>query len=480
MRRMTLARRLLAPVLALALVAGSAAPARAQDAAIEQARVHFETGQRLYEKSEFGKAAEEFMAAYEKKPFPAFLFNAAACRENLKEFDKAIDLLERYLREDPKAGDKAEVEQWISSLKASKAAPPTTPPPPTPDATGNAPPPPPPAQPERAAPRTKGLTVIESYPEGATIRVDSEGAPELGKTTWSGQLPDGKHTIYLDKRGFKTESKVIQPSTQAQFAYYFFRLSEDPEFGFLVVTSNIPDALIYLDDQPGIWGRVSSERNLKKGKHKIKVTREGYQPKELEIDIKAGQLNTIPVQLEVAKTGFLRVRTTENATGAKVTIDGKEACAEIPCRVEAPEGDHDVAIVHNAKKGFARSLHLERFTEATLTVKLVDKPARWPAALWFVGAAAAAGGGVAAGLFLDEKTATGIGFPGEGPTVRIVYFGVGGALAVLFIGLGINELVRDKGPPSTGTLEMRDLSWVPIITPHLGPTYAGAGATWRF
>lgn len=485
-----------APTVLVALILSSAPwegsilgprAAHAQDAAIEEARSLFDSGQKLYEKGEFAKAAQSFLDAYERKAFPAFLFNAAVCREALKENAQAVELLERYLKEDPKAADRAEVEKWIADLKAPPpppvAATPGAEPAPGAEPTPGAAPATPPPEP-RALLRTKGLTVIETYPEGATLRLDDAAGPEFGHSTWSGRLPSGKHTLHLELTGYKKEAKAISPPEQVQFSYYFFRLSADPEFGFLVVTSNLPDALIYLDGQPGVWGRVSSERNLKKGKHHITVVREGYQRKELDIDVQAGQLNTVPVQLQVAPVGYVRVRSSEATKGAHVQLDGKEVCAEVPCRFESPEGNHAVAIVEKNKKDFAKSLKIEKLTETTLSVKLADKPSRLGAIGYFLAAAAFVGGGVAAGLTLDRETTRLFGKQddqGWVDAVRYTYFGVGGALGAVFLYLGFNEVFREKGERSTGSVETRDLSWVPRLSPRIaGRDYAGLAAAWRF
>ena len=462
-----------------------AATARAQDAAIEEARGQFDSGQKLYEKGEYDKAAEAFLEAYARKAFPAFLFNAAVCREAQKKYTEAGELLERYLKEDPQAADRAEVAKWIADLKASPTGTPSMALTPgagaTPEAGAAAAPGAAPAEPVRATLRTKGLTVVESNPEGAVLRLDDAAGPELGRTTWSGRLPQGKHTLHVELSGYKSEQKAIQPPGQVQFSYYFFRLSADPEFGFLVVTSNIPDALIYLDGQPGVWGRVSSERNLKKGKHHISVVRDGYTRKELDIDVQAGQLNTVPVQLEVASIGYVKVRGSDGAQGAKVQLDGKEVCAALPCRFESPDGNHAVAVAAKGKKPYAASLRIDKLTETTLSVRLADKPSRLGAIGYFVGAAAFVGAGIAGGYYLDQSTANLVGAPDDRNAFRIGYFVTGGVLGALMIGLGLNELLREKGERSSGAVETKDLSWLPRIAPQLVPReYAGASAAWRF
>ena len=108
--------RLVVSSLVAASVAGGGA-AWAQDAAIEEARAHFDNGQALYDKGEFGKAAEAFLAASKAKPFPAFTYNAALAFDQLKDYARAVELFARYLKEEPSTPDKKEVEECSDHFK---------------------------------------------------------------------------------------------------------------------------------------------------------------------------------------------------------------------------------------------------------------------------------------------------------------------------------------------------------------------------
>ena len=64
-----------------AVVLGTPSVARADDAApdpdLQAAKAEFESAQTLFIKEQFDEAANHFLGAYARKPFPAFLFNAA-------------------------------------------------------------------------------------------------------------------------------------------------------------------------------------------------------------------------------------------------------------------------------------------------------------------------------------------------------------------------------------------------------------------
>jgi hypothetical protein len=126
-----------------ALVAFAAAPAQAQDA--EKARQLFQQGSKYYDLGQFDKAIEAWQQGYDQKPDPGFLYNIAQAYRQKQDAAKAIFFYKGYLRNSPKAHNRAEVEQKIAALQkqAGDTGTQTTPPPPgnTPP-PGNAPPPP--------------------------------------------------------------------------------------------------------------------------------------------------------------------------------------------------------------------------------------------------------------------------------------------------------------------------------------------------
>ncbi|HXU68601.1 MAG TPA: tetratricopeptide repeat protein [Polyangia bacterium] len=96
---------------------------------IAQAKAHFDRGQALFEKAQYGAAALEFQAAYEFQPLALLLWNAAQAYKKSGDNAQAIDYYKRYLEADPKSNKRAEVEKTISDLdfkeKVANAEPPT-------------------------------------------------------------------------------------------------------------------------------------------------------------------------------------------------------------------------------------------------------------------------------------------------------------------------------------------------------------------
>jgi hypothetical protein len=131
----------LVQIAVVALVAISAAPARAQDA--EKARQLFQQGSKYYDLGQFDKAIEAWQQGYDQKPDPGFLYNIAQAYRQKQDAAKAIFFYKGYLRNSPKAHNRAEVDQKIAQLQkqldSGGGGTTTTPPPPN---TTTTPPPP--------------------------------------------------------------------------------------------------------------------------------------------------------------------------------------------------------------------------------------------------------------------------------------------------------------------------------------------------
>jgi tetratricopeptide (TPR) repeat protein len=98
-----------------AIVAFAASPAQAQDA--EKARQLFQQGSKYYDLGQFDKAIEAWQQGYDQKPDPGFLYNIAQAYRQKQDATKAIFFYKGYLRNSPKAHNRAEVEQKIAALQ---------------------------------------------------------------------------------------------------------------------------------------------------------------------------------------------------------------------------------------------------------------------------------------------------------------------------------------------------------------------------
>jgi hypothetical protein len=194
--------RLSAPkwlVLAL-LVALVPAVARA-DQSTERAKALFQEGTTLFNVGEFDKAIEAWQQGYKEKPDPGFLYNIGQAYRLKGDSQKAIFFYRGYLRNSPKAANKADVEAKITQLqkaqeaKTGAAAPvapapvapaPVAPAPVAPAPVRPAPAPAPPPAPFPAAPTPVGPTSVAPPP------VD---APPLAGSQVSASAPAGEVSV---------------------------------------------------------------------------------------------------------------------------------------------------------------------------------------------------------------------------------------------------------------------------------------------
>jgi hypothetical protein len=134
-------RRLsVAAVLAVLLASvAHAPPARADEAQTQRAKELFQQGTTLFNIGEFDKAIEAWQQGYKERPDPGFLYNIGQAYRLKGDAPKAIFFYRGYLRNSPKAANRADVEAKIATLQkggAEEHVPPATTPP-----TTTAPPP---------------------------------------------------------------------------------------------------------------------------------------------------------------------------------------------------------------------------------------------------------------------------------------------------------------------------------------------------
>jgi tetratricopeptide (TPR) repeat protein len=122
----------LALVLAWAPLSAVAQPAPPADPRAAEAKQRYENGMAHFNLEEWDNAIEEWKAGYRAKPVAQFLYNIAQAYRLSKHYEDALNFYQRYLRADPKAPNRTEVEGHIAKLtvvvqqeKRAATAPPT-------------------------------------------------------------------------------------------------------------------------------------------------------------------------------------------------------------------------------------------------------------------------------------------------------------------------------------------------------------------
>jgi hypothetical protein len=146
----------------------------------QRAKELFQQGTTLFNLGEFDKAIEAWQDGYKQKPDPGFLYNIGQAYRLKGDANKAIFFYRGYLRNSPKATNRAEIEAKIAALQKESSEPkaavaPVAPPPVTTTAPPPAPTAPPPA-PRVAPPPTSPVEPLPVAPPAAA-------APPLAGTT---------------------------------------------------------------------------------------------------------------------------------------------------------------------------------------------------------------------------------------------------------------------------------------------------------
>lgn len=118
--------------MSLLLALSAPRPAQAQDFAA--AGQHFAAAQDAFGQGQYKRAAEEYQAAYNITKDPALLFNIGESWQRAGDGQSALAAYRQYLKEQPGAGDREEVEKRIAALEAAMLPPPGTQPAPGPTA----------------------------------------------------------------------------------------------------------------------------------------------------------------------------------------------------------------------------------------------------------------------------------------------------------------------------------------------------------
>jgi len=476
-------------------IAALATPSAAQSPdALRKAQASFDQAQTDYLQGNYEAAAKGFLEAYIARPFPQFLYNVGASyhmkgkkTSDVASYEKAVEFYGKYLKEEPQAQDKARVEKAIEVLQAEikrlKDAG---------TAAGSAAAAAPPASPEvqqLGDVKVRGLVVIVTEPQNATVYLDDKKKGAFAQTPWSGSI-EGEHKLIIEKQGYKPVETVIA-ADPTKLVQVISPMSQEFHLGWIQVTSNVPGADIYLDDKSiGAIAKtpLSPGQNIEPGKHTVWVTAEGYDEYTETFEIAPAREKKIHAMLKGTPVGKLVV-SGMGIEDSQILIDGAVACESGPCIKNLPEGGHDVEVKRDGYKTYSRRITVRAKTETSVKVQQAKAPGRSDAVVAYVIAAIFGGGGIYLGLQAKNlKTDLQADIDAGMPPVdnndprflrgKIYSIAADGCFAIGGIALAtaIWYTFRDKGPPTRAQIDVHTFA----VMPQLGPTYAGVGMETRW
>jgi hypothetical protein len=333
---------------------------------------------------------------------------------------------------------------------------------------------------------TKGLVVIDSKPQGATIYLNDKRSGPFGKTPWHGSLESKAVRLILESKGFKPEQRNISPRSDKLVDVYI-ALSQEHYLGWIELTSNVIGADVFIDRKDiGAVGRTPFTGHLKPGKHTLYLERLGFKPIESTIDVQPGTATQHNMVMEKSTTGFITV-VSRASTGGQLLVDDKPACAT-PCRAEVPPGKRRITVEKRGMEDYTGAVEVPPASETLVDVRFQPRPSRTRViptavvALLLVGAGAAVGhlsqsdhdaiaADIKAGQHIDNEDPRFLHGKLEAIGADALY-----GLGAIVGASAIWSLVFSHGPESTGAVDQRMLGFAPTA----GQGAGGLAAWGRF
>ncbi len=161
-------------------------------------------------------------------------------------------------------------------------------------------------------------------------------------------LPPGKYKLLIEHADYQPFSEMIQvdPASPDTFVALTKMVSL---FGAIRIGGLVAGAKVFLDDQPlRLTGPDAEIPKVPVGKHRLRVTKEGYADFSSEIDVLPGEASFVTARAEIAQ---VTVNLTAPA-GARVYADSVEKTsvpADGKVALQLPQGKHTLRV---ARDGF--------------------------------------------------------------------------------------------------------------------------------
>lgn len=432
----------------------------------------------------FLDAAAKFDEGYARSSVVAFLFNSAVAWERAGKLQQASERYAEYLVKDPTAADHTDIKDRLVAIKEAITANQTA---------ANV-----------SQIKTKAITVIETKPGKAEIRLDDPNGPIFAISPFRGTLPGGSHVVYVRAKGYKPEFKEV-PNVEGEFRAFYFSLSEEYFLGHLELKSNIAGADVYLkqitDDKgaavehegdPEVAvGTTPFSNQIPPGKWEVRVKKLGYKEYRTEVEVPQGKVMTHDVHLDLLPFAFIDLKAATPESIGAIAYEGEKAkkvLCTLPCQAQLDPGEHIIVIKKDKKKTLQFDVAVAKSDLVTVNVRMEPYTPRYPAIVTGVLMAGAGGASIYFGLQakkiredIENDLETFQQTEADDPRARqgrvnaIVADGLFAATAVLGA-LTIFYLLREKGEPSQGEKEHKNLA----IAPAVGPTGAGLAGYMRF
>jgi hypothetical protein len=419
------------------------------DGVIDDARVHMEAGQKLFEAGKFLDAATEFEAGFRVQPYKSFLYNAAVAAERGGDRVRAIAHYAEFLGAEPNAPDAAQIRATIERLqKEDQAAAPTR---------------------ETEVQAIRSAVLVMSDPAGAPASVYAQtsksAAPfdpkakgdqagwklvsQSKKTPFDVPLEPGTYHIEIEPfKDYRRMSTELELKSGTLYVYNA-GLSQGEFVGKVTVQSPVAGADVYLDDpthKNAPIGATPFTFEAAPGEHVVSVVAPGYEELKKSVTVVQGKLETVQADLERVGYGYLLLD--GDVDEMEIRIDGETQGthhhADGPKKVRLSRGPHAVVIDASGMHAYRETIDVLGGQKLGVKAKLSELGGKGGAVgTIFLGLAAFGGGATLWILANDQDAETAQNF-------RYGAIGcfVGGGV---FTALTVFLFAYDPTPRSTGT-----------------------------
>lgn len=191
----------------------------------------------------------------------------------------------------------------------------------------------------------KGFVRINSEPQGCQIYIN--GLQLANKTPFTQEMPSGPNRITLKRERYLDLDTLVKVTQDKE---NIFELKMKPSWADLSIKTNYSDALITINGQQKGFGSVNYQGvdfGLKPDKYVINVMLDKYRPFKQSLDLKAGQIEHLTVNLE-PMAGMLGV--VSEPADADVFVNGRRM-GITPYKTTLPIGNYNLEVL---KQGYTK------------------------------------------------------------------------------------------------------------------------------
>ena len=326
-------------VCALCIWLGFSSPVEAQNSREQrvEAAQRFDRGVRLYRERNYQAALAEFLRAHEIAPVYHVLYNIGKVYSFLHRYPEARQAFERYLEEGGgriNPSRRAEVEGELARL----------------------------------AELVSSVRIVVEGGEDALVLLDGN---EVGRAPFSEpfQISAGDHVIEARAEGFHPSRREVTVAGGVEVSITLTLLRVETP-GAIVVSTNVPSAQIFVDDQEVGTSPLGDAVPAPPGRHVVRASRPGYDDARLEVevlenDVVTAELSLAPLEtLPPGLSGAIELRVNEELYEA--LLDGAPYAGG-----PVPSGAHTLTVRRAGFEEFSRTVDVAAAETAAVEVTLV-------------------------------------------------------------------------------------------------------------